>query len=354
MEYGLGKEGLAASLQKLLAQNEANQRASLGALQQMDAMVSTYPMRADAIHHQQAFSATVNYPMPHRVQEQHKLEDARRALQAALINWHACYQEVQLGQPMVPGTGPINNQMVQAMVPGTVPINNQIQLAKLTSHNPFPVALPPGLSLPEANTPSSLSPSSGLVSPYVNEVGHPWYLPVAAGQSSSKAQTTQPEPQKNTKVPEEICAAAVAETDTLRTHLQALLKFEASCILIVRKINRLGFDSAQVMKEHFSLRGTVVEVYVAHSRVKPTNCRQSHGSRWRPSGLGFVVMSRADEAAAILNQGGEQDICGCAIRVQKFERRAAMDSLGKAEEKEHDVQGLCEEDERNESRLAGA
>eukprot|EP00930_Biecheleria_cincta_P100682 TRINITY_DN92294_c0_g1_i1.p1 TRINITY_DN92294_c0_g1~~TRINITY_DN92294_c0_g1_i1.p1 ORF type:complete len:370 (-),score=62.50 TRINITY_DN92294_c0_g1_i1:123-1172(-) len=349
MEYGLGKEGLAVSLQELLAQNEVNQRASLGVLQQMDGIGSSYPMRANASL-QQTFPAALNHPVSHRAGEHQKLEDARRALRAALVNWHACYQEVRLCQPMVAGAAPVNSQVVH-------------QLSTLSQNN-SPISLPPGLDLPEANTPSAVSPSSGLGSPYVKEVAHPWYVPVA-GQFFSNAHTAQHEPHKmsptkfaetNTKAPEEVCAAAGADTETLRTHLQALLKFEASCIIIVRKINRLGFESAHVLKDHFSLRGTVVEVYVAHSRVKPpnSNCRQSHGSRWRPSGLGFVVMSCAEEAAAILKQGGEQDICGCTIRVQKFERRAAMDSLDKAEEKQQNVHGLCEGDEGPESRLVGA
>eukprot|EP00930_Biecheleria_cincta_P025098 TRINITY_DN178_c0_g2_i1.p1 TRINITY_DN178_c0_g2~~TRINITY_DN178_c0_g2_i1.p1 ORF type:complete len:352 (+),score=74.29 TRINITY_DN178_c0_g2_i1:52-1107(+) len=351
MDYGLGTEGLAASLQKLLAQGEAKQRASLGALQQMDRIGASYPMQANAIPQRQAFAAPARNPRAHRAQEQQKLEEARRALQAALVNWHTCYQEVQLGQPMVPGTAPANSQAMH-------------QLSKLVPQRNFPVSLPPGLEVSKASAPATLSPSSGYGSPYVNEGSHPWYVPVG-GEFFGKAQAAQREPQKmspskfadkSTKAPEEVCAAAGDETETLRTHLQALLKFDVSCILIVRKINRLGFDSAQVLKEHFSLYGTVEEVYVAHSRVKPVrgSFRQSHGSRLRPSGLGFVVMGCAEEAAAILKQGDEQDICACAIRVQKFERRAAIESLDKVEGKQQEMQEIYEEDEFTESRVLGA
>jgi len=348
MEYGLGQETLAASLQKLLAQHDSKKRASLSASQQIHGLDASYQWQANIDHQQRAFSAMVNQ-MPDRTQEQRKLEDARRSLQAALVNWHTCYQEVQLGQPLIHGTAPANSQMVD-------------QLMKLLSQKKCPVALPPGLAFPEANKPATSSPFSSSCFTNINEAAHPRYVPVI-GQFFGKEKVAQREPQKmlhtnftdkNTTVPEDFCAAAGTETETLRTHLQALLKFEAGCILIVRKINRLGFDSAQLLKEHFSLSGTVVEAYVAHSRVKPNNSRQSNGSRWRPSGLGFVVMSSADEAAAILEQGREHQICGCAIRVQKFERRAAMESLEKADDKQQDAPGLCEEDETLMSRVFGA
>eukprot|EP00930_Biecheleria_cincta_P025097 TRINITY_DN178_c0_g1_i1.p1 TRINITY_DN178_c0_g1~~TRINITY_DN178_c0_g1_i1.p1 ORF type:complete len:374 (+),score=74.67 TRINITY_DN178_c0_g1_i1:59-1180(+) len=373
MEYGLGNEGLTASLRKVLAQNEANQRASLGALQlmdgpgldaslqnlltqteakqralldalqHMDGSGASHQWRANSHYQQQAFPARIEPPMQHHTLEQRRLENARRALQAAIINWHACYQEVQLGQPMVPGSAPVNSQMVD-------------QLARITSQAPFPVALPPGLAPPEANTPPTPSPPSSSGSSYVNEAAHPWYVPVT-GQFLDKVEIAQHEQQrmpptsfaaKHNRTPEDVCDAAGEET--LRTHLQALLKFEAGCILIVRKINRLGFDSARILKEHFSLCGKVLEVYVAHSRIKPISGKQSQ-ARWRPSGLGFVVMSCAEEVAAILKLGADQEIHGCAIRVFKFERRAAMESDKNAEK---GMPGLCEENETPESRLVGA
>jgi len=338
--------GLDASLQNLFAQNGVKHRACVAALQQMDGSGASQQWGARANYQQQAFPATTDPRMQHHRQEQQKLEDARRALQAALVNWQACYQEVQLCQPMVPGTGPVNSEMYH-------------ELASLTSQSPFPVALPPGLAPPEANTPPTLSPTSSSASPFVNEAAHPWYVPVT-GQFFGKVQTAQHAQQtmpptkcteKHAKAPEDVGDEAGEET--LRTHLQSLLKFEASCIIIVRKINRLGFDSPKFLKEHFSTRGTVLDVYVAHSRIKHTNCKNSQ-ARWRPSGLGFVVMSRAEEVAAILKEGVEQDIHGCAIRVHVFERKAAMESVKMAEDKQQAMPGLCGQDETPENRLVGA
>jgi len=338
--------GMDASIQNLLAQNEVKQQACVAALQHMHGSGASEQWRARADYQQHAFPATIDPRMQHHRQEQQKLEDARQALQSALVNWQACYQEVQLSQPMVPGTGPINSGMYD-------------ELTSLTSRSPLPVSLPPGLAPPEANTPPALSSPSSSMSPYVNEAAHPWYVPVT-GQFFGTVQTAQHAQQnlpptkhagKHAKTPEDVCDEA--GEDTLRTHLQALLKFESSCILIVRKINRLGFDSAKILKEHFSMGGTVLDVFVAHSRIKHTNCKKGQ-TRWRPSGLGFVVMSRAEEAAAILEQGVMQDIHGCAIRVHVFERKAAMESAKMAEDKQQAIPGLCEEDESAENRLVGA
>jgi len=341
----MGPPGLDASIQSLLAENEAKQRACVEALQQMEGSGASQQWRASANYQQRAFPATIDLPMQHHTQEQQKLEDARRALQAALVNWQACYQEAHLCQPMVPGTGPVDSEMYD-------------QLAGLASQSPFPVALPPGLTPPEASTPPILSPLSSPVSPYLNEAANPWYIPVT-GQFFGKVQTAQHAQQKispakcaekPTKMHEDVCD--VAGDETLRTHLQKLLEFPSNCILIVRKINRLGFDSAKILKEQFSLRGTVLDVFVAHSRIKHANCKKGQ-TRWRPSGLGFVVMSRAEDVAAILKQGVEQNIHGCAIRVHIFERKEAMASMEMAEDKQQAMDGL-REDESAENRLVGA
>lgn len=120
--------------------------------------------------------------------------------------------------------------------------------------------------------------------------------------------------------------------ETLRMHLRSLLHVESSRVLIVRKINRLSFSSPAILKEHFSWYGNVEQVLVAHSRVKSGSGQAGIVSRLRPSGLGFVVMSQTVDAEAILAQGPEQQVCGTLIRVQKFERRMAMEDGDDAEE----------------------
>jgi len=89
--------------------------------------------------------------------------------------------------------------------------------------------------------------------------------------------------------------------ETLRTHLEALSSEDPGCILIVRKINRLGFESPGFLEQYFKQFGGVVRVYVAHSRVKPS--KQRPLPRVRPAGLGFVLMDSAATAAHAVASG---------------------------------------------------
>mmetsp|Transcript_108857 Transcript_108857/g.209167 ORF Transcript_108857/g.209167 Transcript_108857/m.209167 type:complete len:581 (+) Transcript_108857:99-1841(+) len=134
------------------------------------------------------------------------------------------------------------------------------------------------------------------------------------------------------------------EEETLRTHLRELQKVEPEKVVLVRKINRLGFESPAALRTHYSKYGKVEKVLVAHSHVKSQNRR--FAARLRPSGLGFVVMSKKEEADAILAEGPEQvvaggpDHAGAAIRVQRFQRRSedAKDGDLKLDDEEQDDQ----------------
>eukprot|EP00443_Scrippsiella_acuminata_P108842 CAMPEP_0115768050 /NCGR_PEP_ID=MMETSP0272-20121206/103987_1 /TAXON_ID=71861 /ORGANISM="Scrippsiella trochoidea, Strain CCMP3099" /LENGTH=463 /DNA_ID=CAMNT_0003214079 /DNA_START=79 /DNA_END=1471 /DNA_ORIENTATION=+ len=123
-----------------------------------------------------------------------------------------------------------------------------------------------------------------------------------------------------TDTPSANALAAQQAGETLRMHLQSLLDTDPGRVLLVRKINRLGFSSPDVLRAHYSWYGEVDRVLVAHSRVKSCTVEQKV-YRLRPAGLGFVVMSRLEEARAVLDAGNEQMINGVLVRVQKFERR---------------------------------
>lgn len=137
---------------------------------------------------------------------------------------------------------------------------------------------------------------------------------------------------------------ATQHGETLRMHLRSLLNVDSKRVLIVRKINRLGFASPQVLNEHYSWYGTVERVYVAHSRVKSgTGPSQANvPSRLRPSGLGFIVMSKCEETEAILAEGTEQNVCGALIRVQRFERRMVEDEAEEEEAAGGAEAGACQ------------
>jgi len=115
------------------------------------------------------------------------------------------------------------------------------------------------------------------------------------------------------------------QKETLRTNLRVLETMDASKVIIVRRINRLGLDSAAMLKSHFSQYGVVDQIFVSHSRVRSTN-------RVRPAGLGFLVMSSEAEAKAILSMGHEQVVKGVIITLQPYEDRVAEgdDQTGQA------------------------
>lgn len=123
-----------------------------------------------------------------------------------------------------------------------------------------------------------------------------------------------------TDTPSANVVASQQAGETLRMHLQSLLDTDPGRVLLVRKINRLGFSSPDVLQAHYSWYGAVERVLVAHSRVKSCTIEQK-AYRLRPAGLGFVVMSRLEGAQAVLDAGKEQMINGVLVRVQKFERR---------------------------------
>jgi len=115
------------------------------------------------------------------------------------------------------------------------------------------------------------------------------------------------------------------ESDTLRAHLQQLQTKDPERVFIVRKINRLGFDSPAILRELFERQGPVEDVLVAHSHVKCPN--RNSAARLRPSGLGFVVMVHAEDARAILAQGELHFVENAVIRLSPFKKRLALAEL---------------------------
>jgi len=114
------------------------------------------------------------------------------------------------------------------------------------------------------------------------------------------------------------------EHETLRTHLQHLQTKDPKRIFIVRKINRLGFASPNILKTHFQQYGPVESVLVAHSHVRCNS--RSAIARLRPSGLGFVLMEVAEHAKQILAQGLVHVVEGETIYLSPFDKRATDDA----------------------------
>jgi len=103
---------------------------------------------------------------------------------------------------------------------------------------------------------------------------------------------------------------------SMKKGLEALRDCDADRVLIVRKIKKLGFESPERLKQHFSQFGGVQDVHVANSMMKPSLKRPT--GRLRPAALGFVVMEAAEGAQAALAHGSSHSVCSAQIEVCHF------------------------------------
>jgi len=107
-----------------------------------------------------------------------------------------------------------------------------------------------------------------------------------------------------------------AEEKSMKKDLEALRLHNPDCVLIVRKIKKLGWESPALLRKYFEQYGKVREIFVTHSTMKPNPKRP--GGRARPAALGFIVMADQQGKAAVLSCGKEQFVLGVAIDVAAF------------------------------------
>lgn len=104
---------------------------------------------------------------------------------------------------------------------------------------------------------------------------------------------------------------------SLRKDLEILRHAQPETVFIVRKIKKLGFESPQMLRQHFGQYGPVQEILVAHSHVKPTPKRPN--GRVRPAALGFVIMASSEGVKKAFEVGDVHNVCGCPIELKAFE-----------------------------------
>jgi len=104
----------------------------------------------------------------------------------------------------------------------------------------------------------------------------------------------------------------VAENaEKARTNLRDLAAFDPERVVMLRKIHKLGFDSAPALEAYFSKFGTIDRLMVT-----PTSCHSTSGApRPRPASFGYVVMSTVEEAKAAKALGEERVVQGIDIIV---------------------------------------
>merc|ERR1719262_1634856 len=137
-------------------------------------------------------------------------------------------------------------------------------------------------------------------------------------QAQTTAATPVAAPVKTTTSGAALAQGRQRPPQTLLASLRSLEVEDPECILIVRRISKLGFKATQSLKKHFSAYGPVVKVLLAHSTARQYCDQQFHVKR-RPSNLGFVQMGSAEATKLILALGADQVIEGVAVCVQRFE-----------------------------------
>lgn len=138
-------------------------------------------------------------------------------------------------------------------------------------------------------------------------------------QAQTTAATPVAAPVKTTTSGAALAQGRQRPPQTLSASLRSLEVEDPECILIVRRISKLGFKATQSLKKHFSAYGPVVKVLLAHSTARQYCDQQFHVKR-RPSNLGFIQMGTAEAAKLVLSQGASHEVEGIAINVQRFER----------------------------------
>lgn len=116
---------------------------------------------------------------------------------------------------------------------------------------------------------------------------------------------------------------------SMKKDLEALRLHDPECVLIVRKIKKLGWESPALLRRHMEGFGEVSKIFVSHSTMKPNPKRP--GGRARPAALGFVVMADKEGKAAALKFGMEHDVMGIKIEVAGFDPFADAALDGAAE-----------------------
>jgi len=116
--------------------------------------------------------------------------------------------------------------------------------------------------------------------------------------------------------------SAASDMEPLPQVLHALDNEPDKCIVVVRRITRLGFKSNRIIKTRFEQMGWDIRNVV----LLPSRSRPAEGSpggavpHARPSSMGFVVFINAQQASECLTLGSI-DVEGIEVLVQPFTRQ---------------------------------
>lgn len=123
--------------------------------------------------------------------------------------------------------------------------------------------------------------------------------------------------------PDRVGGAPSEQHDTIGGLFQALQEEgeDPERIFIARGIRSLGFQSHDLLLQHYSRFGRVGRVLVARSRVKKyhgSGRRRADTLRLRPGNFAFIVMASAESLARVFWEGAEQTVAGKRVSVEPF------------------------------------
>jgi hypothetical protein len=99
---------------------------------------------------------------------------------------------------------------------------------------------------------------------------------------------------------------------SLRSNLKKMKEIDEERIFMVRGIGKLGLNSANILREHFTQIGIVQEVFVTHA------FNRKHTSM-RAAQFGFIAMEKAEDVRSVL-QCEQHEILGVSVAAKMYER----------------------------------
>lgn len=182
---------------------------------------------------------------------------------------------------------------------------------------------PPGLDVSHVHFgESSTSDTAAACSSYTekgSEVVQPWMYDTDTTFNQSHAEWATHKDLNLNQDHVSITDVRFVGEGSLRQDLELLRGRNHECVLVVRKIKQLGFQSPNTLAAHFSKQGVVEEVLVAHTKSPSRmSAQKKQVGRIRPAAMGFIVMRSVEDAKRILQQGELQDVLGAKIQVHPF------------------------------------
>jgi hypothetical protein len=107
----------------------------------------------------------------------------------------------------------------------------------------------------------------------------------------------------------------------IATQLTELQSEDPDKVICARKINRLGFESADILSKHFEQYGPVDKVLLSNAHRREPGV-YNFPVRLRPSGIGFVVFKNSKVVAQVLAVGESHVVNGVEVHMRAFVRKA--------------------------------